>query len=288
MLEPVIRQYRVRRRAAQTPVLRYENRKTGRTVTLIATLHIGATAYFQQLTDIIAGLAAAGAVICYEGIRPAGEQEWAAAADSERAVRGLSEAASDRGRRAACRYLGWVEQGTALKYSPSWRNVDMTDLEVVRRAQPHNMREQSDGFSTFIAGLTPEQFQVLAGAGQALVIRLLSVDHFDISQRVALRAVGDAHRHVGRVIVDERNRGAIAGLPPDTDAVLVWGSGHLPGLAASLKNAGYRHRSTAWVTVGELPALWPCLQVFWRWLRSAGEFASAPSPSPDAADAPGS
>jgi hypothetical protein len=54
-------------------VVRYENRKTGRTVTLIATVHSGTNAYFQKLNEIIAGLAAEGALICYEGIRPAAE-----------------------------------------------------------------------------------------------------------------------------------------------------------------------------------------------------------------------
>ena len=54
---------------AQTPVVRYENRKTGRTVTIIVTMHVGTNAYFTQLNEIIAGLEATGALICYEGIR---------------------------------------------------------------------------------------------------------------------------------------------------------------------------------------------------------------------------
>lgn len=152
----MIRQTRVRRRVAQTPVVRYENRKTGRTVTLIATVHSGTNAYFQKLNEIIAGLAAEGALICYEGIRPAAEEEWAGAADGERAARGLSWPTSDRGREALCRHLGWVEQRAGLKYSPSWRNVDMTDLELVRQAQPHNVSEASDSFSDLFAGLTPD------------------------------------------------------------------------------------------------------------------------------------
>jgi hypothetical protein len=281
----VIRQLRVRRRVAQTPVVRYGNRKTGRTVTLVAIFHLGTNAYFNELNDIIAGLAAAGTLICYEGIRPAAETEWAAAADQERAVRGLSMTAEVRGRSAACRYLGWVEQGAALKYSPSWRNVDMTDLEVVRQAQPHNIREQSAGLDTLFAGNTPEQLGVLMGSGLALLLRLLSVDYFDLLHRLSTRASGDAYRHVDRVIVDERNRGALARLPSDADAVLLWGSGHLPGLDAGLKKAGYRRRSTARVPVGELPAVWSCLRVFWAWLRAPGANDSAPAP--DDAGAPG-
>jgi hypothetical protein len=275
---------RVRRRVAQTPVVRCENRKTGRTVTLIMTMHVGTNAYFKRLNDIIAGLEAKGAVICYEGIRPAAEEEWAAAADGERAVRGLSKSISDRGLAAVCRYLGWVEQGAWLRYSPSWRNVDMTDLGVVRQSQPHNISEESDGFSDLFAGLTPEQFEVVVGSFAALLIRLLSLDYFDLVLRLSTRASGDAYRNVSRVMFVERNRGALAKLPPDADAVLLWGSGHLPGLAAGLKKAGYRRRSTAWVSVGELPAAWPSLRAIWTWLRTSGEDDSAPSP--DDASAP--
>jgi hypothetical protein len=134
-LDPVIRQTRVRRRVAQTPVVRYENRTTGRTVTLVATMHVGTNAYFSRLNEIVAGLEAGGAVICYEGIRAAPEGEW-----------------------------------------------------------------------------------------------------------------------------------ALAKLPSGKDAVLLWGGGHLPGLAAGLKKAGYQHRGTTWVPVGELPAVWPSLRAVWAWL----------------------
>jgi len=274
-----MRHTRVRHRVAQTPVVRYENRKTGRTVTLIAMMHSGTTAYFRQINEIIAGLEAKGAVVYYEGIRPAAEEEWAGAADGERAVRGLSEPIDDRALQAVCRYLGWVGQRTGLKYSPSWRNVDLTDLELIRQAQPRNISEMSNSFSDVVAGLTPDQFEVVMGSGGALVARLLSLDYFDLLGRLSVFAVSsDAHRNVDRVMLKERNRGALARLPSDADAVLLWGSRHLPGLAAGLREAGYRRRSTVWVPVGELPAVWPCLRVFWTWMRSSGTDDSANGP----------
>lgn len=264
---------------AQTPVVRYENRKTGRAVTLIASMHIGTNAYFRKLNDIIAGLEAGGALVCYEGIRPAAEEEWAAAADGERAVRGFPKTTSDRGLPAACRYLGWVEQGAGLKYSPSWRNVDLTDLELDRQAQPRNISELSDEFSDLFVGLTPEQFDVIHGAGAGLMIRLLALDRFQLLRRWSLRTVSsDAYRHLSPVLVEERNSRALARLPLDADAVLLWGSDHLPGLAAGLKRAGYRHRRTAWVSVGELPAVWSCMRAFLTWLRASGKNDSAPAP----------
>jgi hypothetical protein len=265
---------------AQTPVVRYENRKTGRTVTLIVAMHVGTSAYYQRLDNIIAGLETKGALICCEGIRRAAEEEWAAAAESERAARGLSKPISDQGSPALCRYLGWVEQSAGLKYSPSWRNVDMTDLEVIRQAQPHNIRAESDGLSSLFAGLTPEQFEELAGSVAVLLMRLLSLDYFQLMERWATRTAGHAHRHVSRAMVEERNRGALAKLPADADAVLLWGGSHLPGLAAGLKKAGYRRRGTTWETVGELPAVWPAIRAFWTWLRTSGEDDLTSEPAP--------
>lgn len=273
---------------AQTPVVRYENRKTGRTVTLIATMHTGTHAYYKKLNDVIAGLEAGGALICHEGIRPAAEKEWAAAADGERAVRGLQTTGNGPGLPALCRSLGWVEQSAGLEYPPSWRNVDITDLELVRQAQPHNIRERSDGFASLFAGLTPEQTEVFMRSGAALVIRLIALDRFQLMERWSMRMPSsDAFRHVGRVMVKERNREALAKLPLDADAALLWGSNHMPGLAAGLKKAGYRHRSTAWVSVGELPAVWASLRACWKWVRTPGQDDSTPSPSPDDAACPG-
>jgi hypothetical protein len=254
-------------------------------VTVVAIVHMGTSAYFGELNAIVAGLEGAGAVVCYEGISAAAEEEWAAATDGERAVRGITKTVDDRGRSAACRYLGWVEQTAALHYSPSWRNVDMTDLEFVRQAQPHNVSEHSGGINTAIAGLTPDRLEALAGAGGALLLRVLAVDYFNLLYRLSARASGDAHRRFGRVMVEERNRGALARLPSDVDAVLLWGSGHLLGLAEGLKKAGYRRRSTTWVSVGELPAVWTCLRAFRASLRALGAADSAPAP--DDAAAPG-
>jgi hypothetical protein len=49
---------------------------------------------------------------------------------------------------------------------------------------------------------------------------------------------------------------ALAALPGEGDAVLLWGAAHRRGLAAGLRGLGYRRESAEWVTVGTLPALW--------------------------------
>jgi hypothetical protein len=267
-----MRQARVRRRVVHTPIARYQNPRTGRTVTIIATMHVGAIEYFDELNEIIARLAANGALICYEGVATAGDEEWAAASDGERAVRGLPWAATGPGVRELCRALGWVSQNEALSYSSTWRNVDTTDLNLIRQARPDTLSQVSEGSSDLFAGLTPERTGVVMASLMALLERVLSVDYFDLVGRWSTRdAPGDAYRALFRALGGERERGALASLPPDADAALVWGTGHLRALSAGLRNAGYRHRGTTWVPVGELPAFWPSLRIFLAWLRSPGD-----------------
>jgi hypothetical protein len=73
-----------------------------------------------------------------------------------------------------------------------------------------------------------------------------------------------------------RNRRVLASLPTDSDAVLPWGAGHLPGLAVGLRKAGHRRRDTTWVRVGRLPAIWPTVKDFWPVLRAIWAASDVP------------
>jgi hypothetical protein len=283
----VIRQLRVRRRIVQTPVIRYRNRKTGRTVTIVATQHVGTSEYFRQLGQIIAELELAGAAVCFEGMWQATQQDWAEASGEERAVRGLPLPGEGFRVQSLCRHLGWIEQSAGLRPSASWRNVDSSDLAVIRHAQPGNIQGMHEEFNDTFAGLSPDQFGVVMGAFLGLQLRLLSWDRWELMRRWATRKVAsDAYRNVAQVVIADRNREALARLPSDRDAVLLWGIGHLPGLTAGLKQAGYRRRRARWVPVGEVPAIWPSLRIVVGWLRSPGgvepdhdDESSVPPPS---------
>jgi hypothetical protein len=173
----------------QSPVVRFRNPKTGRSVTIVATMHIGTAAYYDQLRAMINEMESAGAIVCFESPRPTTKQEWAAASDEERAAWDGERLGRREFNKAAGRYLGWVNQSAALG--------------------------------------------------------------------------NDAARRIDDARVEERNRHALASLPPGSDAVLPWGGAHLRGLAAGLRKAGYRRRATTWVTVGKLPAFWPCVEAMW-------------------------
>jgi hypothetical protein len=272
---------RVRHQMLHSPVVRFEHPKSGRRVTVVATVHVGPVAYYEKLRATIGELESAGAVVCYESAGPATRQEWAAASDEERAAwygegRGGRELLN-----AAGRYFGWVDQWATLGNSPSWRNADVTSLEFVRRAGPQNLLSMQCG-DEYFTGLTQDQQEALAGGVYAVTTRLAQFAWFRLLERLLARLVGDAARRVQDAVIEDRNSHVLACLPADSDAVLPWGAGHLPGLAAGLRKAGYRRRDTTWVTVGRLPAIWPSvkamrtgMKAFWAALGTQGDDATS-------------
>lgn len=252
---------RVRRRMLYSPVVRFENQQSGRRVTVVATVHIGPAAYYEQLRALIDEMESAGAVVCYESAGPVTNQEWAAAAAEERAAWDGERRAHLDHIEATRRYFGWADQWTALGNPASWRNADMAHLEFVRRAGPENLLIRQSHAEDF-TGLRPDQREAFAAGVYAVGVRLAQFAWFGLLVRLGARLVGDAARRIDEAVFAERNSHALASLPADSDAVLVWGAGHLPGLAAGLRKAGYRRRDTSWVTVGRLPGIWPSVKAF--------------------------
>src|SRR5690349_21223990 len=76
---PQERALRIRRRMLQTPVVRFEHPRTGRTVTVAGVVHIARASYYWQLGITLRKLEAAGALVFYEGIGRAAETEWSVA-----------------------------------------------------------------------------------------------------------------------------------------------------------------------------------------------------------------
>lgn len=262
---------RVRRRMVQSPVVRFENPHTGRSVTVVATSHTGAAAYYEQLRAVINEMESAGAAVCLEGAGSASGQELASASDEERAALGRYEAwrapATDLSA-ATGRYLGWVDQSAALGSSPTWRNADMTKLELVRRAGPQSLLSlhvPGDGFTR----MTRDRQEAFAAGGYAISVRLAQYGWLiDLLQSLLARLAGNAHKRLQDVEIEGRNSHLLGSLPTESDAVLPWGAGHMRGLARGLRRAGYRRRETTWVTVGRLPAIWPSIKLFATGLRA--------------------
>ena len=105
------------------------------------------------------------------------------------------------------------------------------------------------------------------GIGMATLLRLNSLDRYQLLLHVASMA----NPGFMQMTVDERNDRALAALPSDRDAVLLWGAGHVPGLAAGLRRAGYERQASAWLNVGELPPLRTSAMAVWgAWRADQG------------------
>jgi len=261
----------------QSPVVRFEHPRSGRRVTVVATVHMGEVAYYEQLGTMINEMESRGAVVCHESAGPATKEEWAAASDEERAAWDGERRVRGEWSKSAGRYFGWVDQRAALGSSPSWRNADLTSLEIVRRAGPQNLLNTQD---EPLMGLTQEQHEAFVGGTYAIAARLAQFAWFHLLERLLARLVGNATRRIHDVVVEDRTSHLLASLPTDSDVVLPWGVGHLPGLAAGLRKAGYRRRDTTWVTVGKLPAIWPSIKAFCAGIREFGQGARGGKASP--------
>lgn len=260
---PQDRALRVRHRILQTPVVRFEHRRTGRAVTVVGVVHIAPARYYRQLNAIITKLEAGGALVCYEYVGRAAEADWSAVSPAER--EGWDAATARRGElaEAACRYLGWVGQAGGLVYAASWRNVDMNEAEIVQRAdaEERDLLVQDVSIADLFGDRPPDRQDIVAGVAAATLMRVISLDRY----RLLMRVVGE---DLTRVVVGDRNERALASLPSDQDAVLIWGSQHLPGLAAGLDRAGYRRGASTWVNTAELPSLWASARAIGSVLRA--------------------
>ena len=98
----------------QSPVVRFEHPRSGRRITVVATVHMGEVAYYGAVDTMINEMESRGAVICYESGGPVTTKEWAAASDDERAAWDGERSGRGEFSEAAGRYLGWVHQRAAL------------------------------------------------------------------------------------------------------------------------------------------------------------------------------
>lgn len=220
----------------QTAVWVLRHPTTGRTVTLVGTMHIGDARYFDQLSELLERLAGSGAEIHVEGIAHRAEEGLTAL---ER--RRLAEAGSwaDRESTGAAVAALQAESQSSLRLPEGSRNIDLSHAELLRRI---GWKEYRRLFRPPPAG-APE----LSGAAARAAIRFQLRHSRGLE---LLRSLSLRQRRLDRVVIAGRNAVAFAGAADvlrDRDAALVWGCDHLPGLARLLVGAGYRLEERRWV-----------------------------------------
>jgi len=210
---------------------------TGRTVTLVGTVHVGHGPYFQNLSDLLTGLAAGGAEIHVEGIaRRDGDclNEWEEDRLAEADTWDDAEASG-----AAVRLLALESQSVHLRLPDGTRNIDLSHAELLRSVGWDNYRRLFT---------TPPEAPAIPGFGP--VVRAAIAFQFRHGRMIeALGSVRPRNRRVNRVVIGQRNQRAFEGAIETLttgDVVLVWGTDHLPGLARLFTAAGYRLGHEDW------------------------------------------
>ncbi|MDQ1493436.1 MAG: hypothetical protein QOD57_4836 [Actinomycetota bacterium] len=233
------RALRLRRRQVETVVRVFEAPDTGRRLTLVGTLHLGDARYYDALSALLADLGAAGTAVHYERIRRADDAELTA--DERRRLEGVEASGYPVGLDAFVGALGLELQGERLALPAGARNVDVTDVELLRALGWDRYRRLVEPPSVTIdersASVARPALRFLLKHGRAI-------------DRV--RALSSRHRKVNRFMIGERNRVALTEALQEAahhDVALVWGTAHLPGLARALRRHGYRLRAERWLQV---------------------------------------
>jgi len=228
---------RLSRHHVQTAMWTLVNPATGRTATLVGTMHIGDVAYFRTLSAVLDRLAAGGAEIHVEGIARRDGERLSAWEDDRLAEADTWDDAETTG--AAVKLLRLQSQGVELRLPDGTRNIDLSHAELLRRVGWDNYRRLF---------AVPAATPALSGFGPAVRIAVrFQLRHSRLLE--ALRSLRPRNRRVSRVVIGERNRRAFEGATEalrQGDVVLVWGTDHLPGLADRFSAAGYRPCGETW------------------------------------------
>jgi hypothetical protein len=209
---------------------------TGRTATLVGTMHIGEPGYFRQLSAVVDRLRRGGAEIHVEGIGHHHGDRWTA---RERARLHEAEGWADPERTgAAVTLLRAQSQSVGLQLPANARNIDLSHVELLRRVGWGNYQR--------LFAPAPEGRAGAPGSLTRAALRF-QLRHRRVLNR--LKALRHRNRLVNRVVIEERNRTAFTAASDAlhrSDVGLIWGADHLPGLAQLFKGAGYRLQWAGW------------------------------------------
>lgn len=232
----------------KTPILTYEHTERGNRVDLVGMIHVAEPAYYEAIQGFVDRRAHEGAVVHYEGVKRVSKEQFRQAprqvrqnaALSRMALRDLYHMVSD--------VDGLVHQGKGITYRKEWKNNDATILD--QGASMSRLAVDSLYASTRILKL------VNRVVGKEMMHQLLreslrGIDESDGKPR-GIRRIGAASRE--DFVIRKRNEIAIAALDeelhdnPDTDVLLMWGAGHLPGMSHEVENRGFVQTDEQYLT----------------------------------------
>jgi hypothetical protein len=209
--------------------------RTARIVTLVGTMHIGDASYFTELSDVVEGLADQGAEVHVEGI----SHREASMKSSERNSLATANSWAHPETVGVAAFLSVESQGVKLRVPEGARNIDLSDVELLRRVGWYNYRRL---FAPPLAEPSPRRVGRVMRAAIAFQLRHRRGLH-------RLRSLRSSYRRLNDVVIGERSRiafgGAVEALTRG-DVVLVWGADHLPSLVRMFALQDYHLRREEW------------------------------------------
>jgi hypothetical protein len=242
------------RASLQTAVGEMRGRAGGRRIVLVAAVHVGSREYFGEIQRLIDAHEAAGGVVLYEGLGSLSEFEIAELPPSERAVyRTLAPLHELYG--AFARSLSLAFQGDVIRYDRArWINADIPLRELLQRWSESGaplLPLGEPGAAGFDIPNSPlaRGISALTLLQTPLMLSVLNRLHGRIPALGKLR----------ELLLSDRNRAALDAVdasPADRDALILYGAGHIEGLAEGLERRGYVAGGQSWLTAFTLDLPW--------------------------------
>jgi hypothetical protein len=231
----------------QTAVSRLDQSRSPREVTVVSTIHIGLPAYFDELNQVIEHHR--GPVL-YEGIGSLTDDEIGSLTEQERRIYERVAPLHELYEKFA-KPLGLVFQGTALHYDREhWINADVPLRQLLGMWADQKLPPLP------FDKIPEELFE--SEASKRVAMMMLLQEPLILSTFNTLRSFVPALRRFNDVLIEERNRAAIAAfdaVPADEDVLIIYGAGHVAGLMSALRERWYWRKSETWYTAfrGETP-----------------------------------
>lgn len=218
--------------------------QSDRRADLVGMMHMGDAAYYRRVSALVERLHAGGSQIHYELIQKISEEGMANLSPQERSLLvKFRTSLGVGGVGALAGLLGLSLQKSELSYPEGSRNIDMTDLELLRSLGVETLEKLLSAKS--VEKFTPEEAQ-----------RLLRFVFRYYTPLMSVAGILPQGRRVRQVILHQRNQIALTGARErlsEGDVTLVWGAAHLPGLARDLVKEGFRPVHGEWLSVTTLP-----------------------------------
>lgn len=221
-----------------TEIIDFEHTETKSRLSLVGAIHIAEPQYYGRLQKEISDRQGDDGLVHFEGIGKPTEEELADASWTDRKkillLRGYLESMYGTLKT----FPGLQYQKEGIDYHLDWERHDLTALEMVRELPISLLLAQRAIISGIMYGL--EKFP------EVRVVAAESLSKLEESRERKRSKLlhDDAYEAIVITRRNEHALGAVAraiSLEPDQNLTLLWGQGHLAGLAEGAVDLGYCH-----------------------------------------------